>query len=154
MTIQHATLHNEDYITGKDIRVGDQVVVERAGEVIPQIVSVVPEGRTGDPPPFRMPERCPVCEGHVVREEGESAHFCTNASCGAQLYERLVAFRGAMDMEGIGAQWVRVLLDRGLIRDAADFFSLKKSDLVRWTGWGRRWRRRCSPTWRRVRGGP
>ena len=130
VTIQHATLHNEDYITGKDIRQGDQVLVERAGEVIPQIVSVVPEGRTGDPPPFRMPERCPVCEGRVVREEGESAHFCTNASCGAQLYERLLAFRGAMDMEGIGAQWVRVLLDRGLIRDAADFFSLKKEDLV------------------------
>jgi DNA ligase (NAD+) len=130
VTVKQATLHNEDYVTGKDIRVGDQVLVERAGEVIPQIVRVIPEGRTGDPPQFRMPVRCPECDGPVVRESGESAHLCTNASCPAQLYERLVHFRGAMDIEGLGSQWVRILLDKGLIKDVADFYTLKMEDLV------------------------
>ena len=130
VTVKQATLHNEDYVTGKDIRVGDQVVVERAGEVIPQIVRVIPEGRIGDPPPFQMPQRCPVCAGPVVRESGESAHLCTNASCPAQLYERLVHFRGAMDIEGVGTKWVRILLDRGLIQDVADFYTLKMEELV------------------------
>ena len=130
VTVKQATLHNEDYIRGKDVRIGDLVVVERAGEVIPQVVRVVPESRPANAREFRMPQRCPVCGGPVTRDPAEAAHLCTNATCPAQLYERILHFRSAMDIEGLGAQWVRILMDQGLVTDLADFYSLEKEALV------------------------
>jgi DNA ligase (NAD+) len=130
VTVKQATLHNEDYIHSKDIRIGDRVVVERAGEVIPQIVQSLKEARTEALPEWAMPAQCPACGGPVVRTPGEAAHLCTSASCPAQLYERVLHFRAAMDMEGLGAQWVRILMDGGLIRGAADFYALTKEQLL------------------------
>ena len=132
VTVQHATLHNADYISEKDIRVGDWVVVERAGEVIPQVVRSLPERRPPEAVPFRMPERCPVCESRVVRAEGEAAYYCTNASCPAQLAEHIFHFvsKGAMDIDGMGPKIATALLESGLITDVADIYSLKMEDLV------------------------
>ena len=130
VTVRQATMHNEDYIRGKDIRIGDMVVVERAGEVIPQIVRVTPESRPPGTRKWRMPRRCPVCGGSVTRDPAEAAHLCTNATCPAQLYERILHFRNAMDIEGLGSRWVRILMDQGLITDVADFYGLEKEALV------------------------
>ena len=132
VTVQHATLHNEDYIHDKDIRVGDWVVVERAGEVIPQIVQSLPERRAADVPVFNMPEYCPVCGTKVTRAEGESAHYCTNPACPAQLSENIFHFvsKGAMDIDGMGPKLATALLDAGLITDVADIFSLILEDMV------------------------
>ena len=126
-TVSQATLHNEDYVREKDLRVGDWVIVERAGEVIPQIVSVVEDRRTGDEEPFIMPVECPHCHEGLVRPEGEAMTYCVNAACPAQLVRLLEHFvsRGAMDIEGLGVRQVVVLLERGLIRDAADLYKLK-----------------------------
>ena len=131
-TVKHATLHNEDYIRTKDIRIGDWVVVERAGEVIPQVVRVVMDRRRTDTPSFHMPASCPACGGPVVRAPEEAANVCTNASCPAKLFEGVQHFvsRGALDIEGLGAQWVRTLLDAGLIHDVAGLYSLRLEDLV------------------------
>ena len=126
-TVSQATLHNEDYVKDKDLMVGDWVIVERAGEVIPQIVSVV-EGRRGDDvKPFVMPTECPSCGEGLVRPEGEAMTYCVNAACPAQLRRLLEHFvsRGAMDIEGLGVRQVVILLERGLIRDAADLYDLK-----------------------------
>ena len=107
--------------------VGDWVIVERAGEVIPQIVSVVEDRRTGGEEPFAMPTECPSCGEGLVRPEGEAMTSCNNAACPAQLERLLEHFvsRGAMDIEGLGVRQVVVLLERGLIRDAADLYALK-----------------------------
>ena len=131
-TVKHATLHNEDYIRTKDIRIGDSVVVERAGEVIPQVVRVVMDRRCTDTPSFHMPATCPECCSPVVRAPDEAAHVCTNASCPAKLLEGVQHFvaRGALDIEGLGAQWVRVLRDARLITDVADLYGLRLEDLV------------------------
>ena len=126
-TVSQATLHNEDYVKDKDLMVGDWVIVERAGEVIPQIVSVV-EGRRGDDvKPFVMPTECPSCCEGLVRPEGEAMTYCVNAACPAQLRRLLEHFvsRGAMDIEGLGVRQVVILLERGLIHDAADLYALK-----------------------------
>ncbi|MCH8973516.1 MAG: NAD-dependent DNA ligase LigA [Chloroflexi bacterium] len=132
VTVKQATLHNEDDIRRKDIRVGDVVIVERAGEVIPQVVGPVLEFRTEAQVPYEMPERCPVCDTPVVREEGEAAHRCVNARCEAQAYERLKHFvsRGAMDIEGLGERLVGVLLDEGLIEDFPDIYRLEHAQLA------------------------
>ncbi len=126
-TVSQATLHNEDYVKEKDLHVGDWVIVERAGEVIPQIVSVVEDRRTGGEQPFVMPSECPSCGEGLVRPEGEAITYCVNAACPAQLVRLLEHFvsRGAMDIEGLGVRQVVILLDRGLIRDAADLYALK-----------------------------
>ncbi len=126
-TVSQATLHNEDYVRSKDLMVGDWVVVERAGEVIPQIVSVVEDRRGDDVKPFVMPTECPSCGEGLVRPEGEAMTYCVNAACPAQLVRLLEHFvsRGAMDIEGLGVRQVVVLLERGLIRDAADLYALK-----------------------------
>ena len=131
-TVKHATLHNEDYIRTKDIRIGDWVVVERAGEVIPQVVRVVMDRRRTDTPSFHMPASCPECKSPVVRAPEEAAHVCTNASCPAKLLEGVQHFvsRGALDIEGLGAQWVRILRDTRLICDVASLYSLRLEDLV------------------------
>ena len=133
-TVSQATLHNEDYVKEKDLKVGDWVIVERAGEVIPQIVSVVEDRHTGGEEPFVMPTECPSCGEGLVRPEGEAMTYCVNAACPAQLRRLLEHFvsRGAMDIEGLGVRQVMILLERGLIHDAADMYALKdqQEDLV------------------------
>jgi DNA ligase (NAD+) len=132
-TITHATLHNYDEIKRKDVRIGDWVIIEKAGEVIPQVVKVVKEKRTGKEKEFKMPETCPVCGGKVVKEADEVAYRCINASCPAQIKRRIIHFasRQAMDIEGLGEKWVNILVDKGLIKDFADIYKLKKSDLLK-----------------------
>ena len=132
VTVKQATLHNADYIETKDLRIGDWVVVERAGEVIPQVVSTVVSRRTGQEKRFTMPETCPSCGEPVVRSEGEAVHLCVNSSCPAQLVRLLEHFvsRGAMDIEGLGIKQASTLLEHGLIRHIGDLYTLDKDDLV------------------------
>ena len=131
-TVKMATLHNEEDIQRKDIREGDWVVVERAGEVIPQIVGPVLERRTGEEREFRMPDLCPVCGTLVVKPEDEAMHRCPNTSCPAQFFELLKHFvsKGAMDIDGLGERWCRILIDQGLVRDVSDLYSLKAEGLL------------------------
>lgn len=130
-TVSRASLHNADYVAVKDVRAGDLVLVRKAGEVIPEVVEVDHAGREGDPPPFVMPDRCPVCEGPVVREVGEAAHRCTNPACPAQVMGLIIhwAGRGAMDIEGLGEKTVRMLLEQQLVRDPADLYGLTVAQL-------------------------
>lgn len=130
-TITHATLHNEDEVKRKDVRIGDRVLVRKAGDVIPEIVKVIVDERDGSEIPFEMPKKCPVCGGKVVREEGEAVTRCVNMACPAQIFERIVHFasRGAMDIEGLGDVTVNELLKRGRLSDVADIFYLKPVDL-------------------------
>jgi DNA ligase (NAD+) len=132
VTVKAASLHNMDEIGRKDIRIGDYVVVERAGDVIPYVVRVLTERRTGGEKLFVMPERCPVCGSQVFREEGEAAYRCIGISCPAKLKESLIFFasRGAMDIEGLGEKLVEQLIDRGLVQDVADLYSLTKQQLI------------------------
>lgn len=125
-TITHATLHNEDEVRRKDVRVGDRIIVRKAGDVIPEIVGVVKDVRPPGAVPWKMPERCPVCHSRAEREEGESVTRCTNIACPAQTFERILHFssRGAMDIDGLGAVTVSQLLEKGYIKDVADIFSL------------------------------
>lgn len=130
--VSRATLHNEDEIIKKDIRIGDTVVVQRAGDVIPEIVSVVKNLRNGGERPFRMPDKCPECGAMVVRIEGEAASRCVNLACPAQLRGHISHFasREALDIEGLGDKIVSQLLSSGLIRDPADLFYLTKEKLM------------------------
>lgn len=132
-TVRQATLHNEDYIRQKDLLIGDWVVVERAGEVIPQVVSVIADRRTGDEREFSMPEACPSCGEPVANPEDEAMSYCYNASCPAQLVRLLEHFvsRGAMDIEGMGIKWGEYLIRQGLIKDVADIYYLKREHLAR-----------------------
>jgi DNA ligase (NAD+) len=132
VTVTHATLHNEDEVKRKDLRIGDYVLVERAGEVIPQIVKPMTDRRTGKEKEFKMPQTCPVCGSKAARDEGEVARRCVNASCPAQVKERLAHFcsRSAMDIEGVGPSLIDQLVDKGLVRDAADLYGLKKEQLL------------------------
>ncbi len=127
-TVKQATLHNEDYIRSKDLRRGDRVIVERAGEVIPQVVRSLPERRTGRPRKFVMPKRCPVCGHDVVRPQDEASSYCMNASCPAQLTRLIEHFvsKGAMDIDGLGEKQVALFLAQGFIEDAAGIYSLHK----------------------------
>ncbi len=124
--VTRATLHNQDEIDGKDVRVGDTVVIQRAGDVIPEVVAPVKEKRKGNPRRFVMPKKCPVCGAAAVRAEGESAHRCTGSACQAQLRERIGHFasRSAMDIEGLGEKLVNQFVDAGLIKDVADLYEL------------------------------
>lgn len=130
--ISKATLHNEDNVRDKDIRVGDHVLLHKAGDVIPEIIKPLPEKRTGREQPFVMPHICPECGSPAKREEGEAAWRCQNRKCPARLREGIYHFvsRGAMDIEGLGPQMVNLLLDEGKIRDAADIFYLTADDLL------------------------
>lgn len=130
-TVKLATLHNEEDIHRKDIRIGDWVIVERAGEVIPQVVGPIVARRTGEEKVFRMPERCPVCGSRIIKPEGEAMHRCPNTACPAQFYELLKHFAGVMDIEGLGEQWCRALIEAGLVHDIADLYYLKKDDLLK-----------------------
>ena len=132
VTVSRSTLHNWDEMKRKDIRVGDTVVVERAGEVIPHVVMVIKEKRTGKEKPLPIPDRCTVCGSKVVREEGEVAVRCIGLNCPAQFQERIRHFasRGAMDIEGLGEKNVELLYSKGLISHFADIYRLRKEDLL------------------------
>ncbi|HDH49900.1 MAG TPA: NAD-dependent DNA ligase LigA [Nitrospirae bacterium] len=132
VTVSRSTLHNWDEIRRKDIRIGDTVVVERAGDVIPHVIEVLKGKRTGREKPFPPPEKCPVCGSAVEREEGEVAFQCIGLNCAAQVQERIMHFvsRGAMDIEGLGEKNVELLYSKGLIKHFVDIYSLKKQDLL------------------------
>ncbi|MGO0122541.1 NAD-dependent DNA ligase LigA [Desulfothermobacter acidiphilus] len=131
-TVSRATLHNEDMIRERDIRVGDYIVVHKAGDVIPEVVRSLPERRTGEEQVFHMPTHCPVCGAKTVREEGEVALRCPNISCPARLKESLYHFasRNAMDIRGLGKVLVEQLVDRGLVRSVADIYYLTEAQLL------------------------
>ena len=126
VTVSNVSLHNEDEVRRKDVRVGDTVLVERAGDVIPYLVQVVTDKRPPDAVPFTMPTHCPACGGLAARVEGEAVWRCTNTACPAQLKERLFHWgsRRAMDIEGLGEVIIGQLVDRGLVRDFADLYAL------------------------------
>ena len=132
VTVSSATLHNEDEIARKDVRIGDWVIVQRAGEVIPEVVAPLPERRTGHERRFVMPARCPVCSTLVERPEGEVVARCPNLSCPAQVLERMYHFasRDAMNIEGLGGKLLAALLERGLVRDPADLYRLTGEQLL------------------------
>jgi DNA ligase (NAD+) len=127
-TVKLATLHNEDDIRRKDIRVGDTVIVQRAGDVIPQVVGPVLSKRTGKERRFSMPKKCPACKTDVAREPGQAAYYCPNRQCPAQRFRLLEHFvgRGAMDIDGIGESLAYTLVTKGLIADGADLYTLKE----------------------------
>jgi DNA ligase (NAD+) len=132
VTVSRSTLHNWDEIERKDVRIGDTVVVERAGDVIPHVIMVVREKRTGREKKFPIPEKCPACGSRIVREEGEVAVRCGSLHCPAQVQEKIIHFasRGGMDIEGLGEKNVELLYSRGLIKHFEDIYKLKKDDLL------------------------
>jgi DNA ligase (NAD+) len=136
VVVKQATLHNFDYIAEKDIRVGDRVLVKRAGEVIPYIIGPVVETRTGEEKPYVPPSICPACGQASEHLPGEVAWFCVNAACPAQLVRNLEHFvsRGSMDIVGMGIKIVEQLAAAGLVKDAADLYCLKKDDLLQLEG--------------------
>lgn len=131
--ISRATLHNEDFIRAKDIRIGDRVVINKAGEIIPEVLRVVVEKRTGDEKEVEIPNVCPECGWRVERQGEEAAIRCTNPHCPALGREGLIHFvsRDAMNIDGCGPSVINALLDAGLVRDAADLYSLRKEDLLK-----------------------
>ncbi len=131
--VSRATLHNEDEVQKKDVRIGDTVVIQRAGDVIPEVVKVIHSRRTGKEKKFIMPQRCPVCGSRVERPEGEAIHRCTGIACPAQIKENLAHFvsKGAMDMDGLGYKFLEQMVDKKLIKDQADLYFLKKEDVMK-----------------------
>jgi DNA ligase (NAD+) len=130
--VKRATLHNQDEIDKKDIRIGDTVMVRRAGDVIPEVVKVILSKRTGAESKFIMPKSCPVCGSDVVRLPGEAAHRCVGISCAAQLKGRIRHFasKRAMDIDGLGIKLIEQLVDKGLVKDVADLYYLTRDDLA------------------------
>jgi len=130
-TISRATLHNEDEIKRKDVKIGDWVLIHKAGDVIPEIIKVIKERRDGSQKEFKMPDRCPVCGADVIKPEGEVIRRCNSLACPAQQYEKIIHFasRGGMDIEGLGPAVVGKLLDRNLIKDSSDIYYLKYEDI-------------------------
>ncbi len=131
-TISKATLHNEDFIKEKDIRIGDYVVIQKAGDVIPEVVDVLKEKRTGNEKEFEMPKVCPVCGGKVVREEGEAAWHCIGIECSARNLQNLVHFasRTGMNIDGLGISVIEQLVDKGYLKNIADIYYLKKEEIA------------------------
>ncbi len=131
-TVSRATLHNEDFIKAKDIRIGDRVLIQKAGDIIPEVVSVLKEKRTGNEQVYKMPTHCPACGEELFREEGEAALRCLSSNCPAQRLRSIIHFasRGAMDIEGLGEAVVEQLVNAGLIKSSADLFYLEFMDLV------------------------
>jgi len=131
VVVSRATLHNQDEIDKKDVRVGDMVVIQRAGDVIPEVVRVVLEKRTGKEKKFRIPEKCPVCGSEVFKPESQAVARCTGIACPAQLKETIIHFasRGAMNIEGLGEKIIEQLVDRGLVKDYADLYDLTMEDM-------------------------
>ncbi len=139
VVVQHATLHNEDEIARKDIRDGDTVVIQRAGDVIPQVVAVVTDRRPAHSRPYRFPRQCPECGSLAVREEGEAARRCTGGLiCPAQAVERLKHFvsRDAFDIEGMGEKHVQAFWEDKLVRKPGDIFRLTPDQIAKREGWG------------------
>ncbi len=132
VTVKQATLHNYDLIQQKDIRIGDTVIVKRSGDVIPYVVGPIVAARTGDERVVLPPERCPVCDSPIERDEGEVAHYCTNPACPERIARNIEYFvsRGAMDIRGLGERSVRLLLEQGIIHDEADVFTVTTDDLM------------------------
>ena len=130
--ISKTTLHNEDFIKDKDLKIGDTVVIQKAGDVIPEIVKVVVEKRTGEEKDFEMPKTCPVCGAEAIREEGESAIRCTGIECPAKLFRNLVHFvsREAMNIDGLGEAIIQQLLDKQLINNMADIYTLELDEIA------------------------
>ena len=130
-TVRQASLHNEVDIHRKDVRIGDWVNIERAGDVIPHVVGPVLDRRSGQETVFNMPTDCPVCGSEVVKPEAEAMHRCPNTACPAQFFELLKHFvsKGAMDIDGLGEQWCRILIDKGLASDVADLYFMEKEQL-------------------------
>src|SRR5205814_1118227 len=130
VTVSRATLHNEDEVERLGIQIGDEVVVERSGDVIPKVVRVSSQGSYRKA--FRMPSRCPVCNSKIVREEGEAASRCINTNCPARLRESILHFasRGVMNIDGMGEALVDQLVEKGVVKNVADLYDLKMEDLV------------------------
>ena len=124
--ISKTTLHNEDYIRERDIKIGDVVVIQKAGDVIPEVVEVVKKKRTGEEKDFAMPEFCPVCGAPAIREEGEAVLYCMGVECPAKLYRSIIHFasKDAMDIEGLGDALISEFIDRGYIKNIADIYNL------------------------------
>ena len=131
-TVQRATLHNEDYIREKDIRIGDRVILRKAGDIIPEIVAPLVDERTGEEEEFHMPSHCPACEAELVKIEEEVALRCVNPSCPAQMREAIIHFasRQAMNIEGLGERVAAQLFDEGLVQNVADLYELTKEQLL------------------------
>ena len=131
-TISKTTLHNEDFIKGKDLMIGDHVIIQKQGDVIPEVVDVLKEKRTGQEIKFEMPKVCPVCGADAVREEGESAIRCTGIECPAKALRNIVHFASdsGMDIEGLGYKIVEQLIDKNLISNIADIYDLKLEDIA------------------------
>ncbi len=132
VTVSRATLHNEDEVARKDVRLGDWVLIQRAGDVIPEVVQVIKERRTGKETPFKMPERCPVCDTPLVRPAGEKVTRCPNPDCFGARTRALLHFagKGAMDIDGLGEKIIQQLVSVGLVKDAGDLYSLTEDDLI------------------------
>ena len=131
-SVSRATLHNEDYIKEKDIRINDTVLVQKAGDIIPQVLEVVKEERKGDEIEFNMPHRCPVCSEPTVRIEGEAAVKCINISCPAQIRRGIIHFasRDAMNIDGLGESIISLLLNENIINDISDLYKIRKEDII------------------------
>ena len=132
VTISRATLHNEDEIRSKDLKIGDRVIVQRAGDVIPEVVRPLPEKRDGREREFYFPENCPVCGSKVSRLQGEAAYRCLNLSCPAILLQSLIHFvsKTGLDIDGIGHKWIETWVEKGMVQSPADLFKLQKEDLL------------------------
>jgi len=128
-TVARATLHNLDEVRRRDVRVGDTVILQKAGDVIPEVVRSIPERRTGDTPEWDMPATCPVCGTPIVRDEGAVRHYCPNAACPARVSQAFGLFAGGMDMEGAGWHVLEQLLQRGMLKTRGDFFRLSIEDI-------------------------
>lgn len=139
-TVSRATLHNIDNIKAKDIRIGDAVIIQKAGDIIPEVVEVVTSKRDGSEAEFHMPSSCPVCGGELRREDGEAATRCTNSNCPAQQLRAIIHYvsKPAMDIDGLGAAVVEQLIDEGLISDCADLYTLKYEDIVNLERFGKK----------------
>jgi len=129
-TVTHASLHNADEIKRLGVKIGDTVIVEKAGDVIPKVVKVLPEARTGAEKNFRMPAKCPICGNRVTHRPGEVAAYCTNRNCFAQSLERVVHVAAAFDLVGLSYGIIERFIEEGLIRDAADLYDLRKEDIA------------------------
>lgn len=132
-TVKRASLHNEDLIRQKDIKIGDKVVIKKAGDIIPEVVNVLEEQRTGEEQDFKMPTECPACESELVRLEGEVALRCINPKCSAQIREGMIHFvsRNAMNIDGLGERVITQLFEHGLIKDVADIYKLEREKLLK-----------------------
>src|SRR4030095_10937702 len=131
-TVSRATLHNEDEIKRLGLKIGDWVLIEKSGEIIPKVLSVVTSRRTGDEKRFRMPKKCPVCGGEILKVEGEVVTRCVAADCAAQLMGRLLHFasRRAMRIEGLGESLVDQMVEKKMVRDAGDLYKLTLEEIA------------------------